>query len=153
MDRSKIISIVIALACVAGLVALSVFGSKLDAVTNGTAHAVLAGILWQVKPAYGGDKAPPTLPGAAAMLLVIACLSVVASMPFALGACGPGGQVPPELAKAAAVCISHRTAKQLECVDLYSTRAEIDACRATVERTIDCVDGGLEVTFAEGGGQ
>jgi len=43
----------------------------------------------------------------------------------------------------AAECIAHRTAKQLECDDLFKTRAEIDACRAKVRAEIECVkDGG-----------
>ena len=58
-------------------------------------------------------------------------------------ACGnsQGAQAPdPEAAK----CVSHRTAKQLECVDLYQTRVEIDACRNKVKAEIDCTDGGAD---------
>ncbi len=58
-------------------------------------------------------------------------------------ACGnsQGAQAPdPEAAK----CVSHRTAKQLECDDLYNTKAEIDACRAKVQAEINCVDAGAK---------
>lgn len=58
-------------------------------------------------------------------------------------ACGnsQGAQSPdPEAAK----CVSHRTAKQLECVDLFQTKLEIDACRDKVKSEIQCVDAGAE---------
>lgn len=57
-------------------------------------------------------------------------------------ACGnsQGSQAPNP---AAAECVAHRTTKQLECVDLYQTKAEIDACRNKVKAEIECVDAGV----------
>lgn len=57
-----------------------------------------------------------------------------------LAACGPRRPTPETIAGAA--CVSHRMASELGCVDQFSTRAEIDACRAEVKSRIDCVDGG-----------
>lgn len=93
MDRSKIVSIIIALACVAGLIALSVYGAKLDPVTNGTAHGVLAAILWQVKPAIGGSLPVPPAP---TLLLTFALVCPVVGAPYALGCAGstPASQLP-----------------------------------------------------------
>lgn len=46
---------------------------------------------------------------------------------------------------AAAECVVHRTAKQLECVDLFDTKLEINACRDKVKAEIDCTkDGGSD---------
>ena len=50
----------------------------------------------------------------------------------------------------AAKCISHRTAKELECVDLFQTKAEIDSCRAKVKSEIECVDAGTEGGTSKG---
>ncbi len=46
---------------------------------------------------------------------------------------------------AGAECVTHRTALQLACVDMYDAGADIDACRARVKAAIDCTratDGG-----------
>ena len=53
-------------------------------------------------------------------------------------ACGNGQPAAQPLDKAAALCISHRTAKELACVDIYATRPDIDACRAKVRAEQDC---------------
>lgn len=57
-----------------------------------------------------------------------------------LAACG--STQPTATTIAGAACVSHRMASELGCVDQFSTRAEIDACRAEVKSRIDCVDGG-----------
>lgn len=53
-------------------------------------------------------------------------------------ACGNGQPAAQPLDKAAALCVSHRTAKLLACDDIYNTRPEIDACKAVVKASIDC---------------
>ena len=65
---------------------------------------------------------------AAILALIVACSS-------------SGASSPPN--PAAAECVAHRTAKQLECVDLFTTKLEINACRDKVKAEIDCTkDGG-----------
>jgi hypothetical protein len=70
------------------------------------------------------------------MLIAILCVAWLTG-----AACAPPSTPSAQIAKEAAFCISKRTAKQLECVDLYPTRQEIDACRAGVQRAYDCLDG------------
>ena len=54
-----------------------------------------------------------------------------------------GVQAPTPANVAGAECVTHRTALQLSCIDLYDSGADIDACRARVKAAIDCVkDGG-----------
>lgn len=61
----------------------------------------------------------------------------------ALVLCACGGQATQQPNLAAAGCVSHRTAKELECVDLNPDKPTIDACRAKVQAEIDCAkDGG-----------
>lgn len=74
----------------------------------------------------------------AAFLACLVCL-----VPFAI-ACASSSPTPPVVAIAGAACVSHRLALELQCVDANSTRADIDACRATVRATVDCVDAGAE---------
>ena len=60
-------------------------------------------------------------------------------------ACSPASApVAPDTASAA--CVSHRTVKQLECIDLNPDKASIDACRAKVAAELDCTikDGGAQ---------
>lgn len=72
---------------------------------------------------------------------------IVAASAFSLTACPTPGPVAPDTA--AALCISHRTAKQLACVDIYATKPEIDACRAKVRAELDCTaDAGLDAADA-----
>ncbi len=39
---------------------------------------------------------------------------------------------------AGAECVSHRTALELACVDMYANKDQIDACRADVKAKDDC---------------
>ncbi len=65
-------------------------------------------------------------------------VALVLAVGVSLTACpGPGPAASP-LDKAAALCVSHRTAKLLACTDIYSTRPEIDACKAVVMASLDC---------------
>lgn len=53
-------------------------------------------------------------------------------------------KVPPnDILVAGSECVAFRTSKQLECVALNRSKAEIDACRAGVQLAVDCTDGGL----------
>lgn len=57
-------------------------------------------------------------------------------------ACGSSSAAPPDVAGAA--CVSHRTIRQLECVDLNPDKASIELCRAKVRADLDCTrDGGF----------
>jgi hypothetical protein len=77
------------------------------------------------------------------MALAVGCVALPSALLVSDCAATPA---PNDVTKAAAECISHRTAKQLECVDLFSTKDSIDACRAKVEADIDCTnpDGGSD---------
>ena len=79
--------------------------------------------------------------GTCAVTLALLVPVVVGPL-YACGASNPQPGSP--LAQAAAACLAKRAAKQLECVDMYPTRAEIDACRAKVQAELDCTakDGG-----------
>ena len=61
--------------------------------------------------------------------------------------CACGASQPTPVTIAGAECVSHRTALQLACVDLHSTREDIDKCRADVMAKIECV------AIVDGGGQ
>ena len=77
------------------------------------------------------------------MLVTLALLVPVVVGP--LYACGASSPTPGSpLAVEAATCLAKRARLQLECVDMYQTRPEIDACRAKVQREVDCTvkDGG-----------
>lgn len=67
---------------------------------------------------------------------------LVAAIGGALTLIGAACQTPHTMPDAAA-CISARTALELRCVDMSSTRDEADKCRAAVVAAHDCVtDGG-----------
>lgn len=71
-----------------------------------------------------------------------ALLAVVLILAMVFAGCG-SPSVPPNIP--AAECVSHRTAKQLECVDLNQSKEAIDACRAKVRAELDCMkDGGTD---------
>lgn len=77
------------------------------------------------------------------VLISLILLVPVVTGPFlACGASNPSPGSP--LAVEAATCLAKRARLQLECVDMHQTRPEIDACRAKVQREVDCTvkDGG-----------
>ncbi len=150
MDRTKLFHFAAGLALVGALVGLDLLGSRVSDATHASGSLVLGLMLWQVRGWFAKpDAAPapaqvPPLP----ILLTLALLGPVVVGPFL--ACSPSA-TPQAGAVPAASCLVRRTTRQLECVDLYSTKAEIDACRAKVVAALDCTDGGFVVTLTDAG--
>ncbi|MFI4978541.1 MAG: hypothetical protein ACHQC8_07710 [Solirubrobacterales bacterium] len=100
----------------------------------------LPGVVYKMKP-----------PSAATVLVVLLTSSVTICALVVLDACAPSSSGASAPNPAAAECVAHRTVKELECVDLYSTKALIDTCRAQVQAAINCVDGGASLSPVDGG--
>jgi len=105
-----------------------------------------------------GESVPPPIPKpdttAPLVLLLVAIGSVLSLTPYALCSCGPNqpALIPPN--PDGANCNAKKTKRELDCVETHTTRAEIDACRADVKRSIDCAtDAGVAAFVAskEGG--
>ena len=79
------------------------------------------------------------LPVIAAPLVV---LGTFAALLLFTDGCGPSQPSAAQPNPAAALCIAHRTTKELECVDLNVDKPSIDACRKKVQSEIECVDAG-----------
>ena len=149
MDRTKLFHFAAGIVLVALLVGVDLLGSRISPETHATASLVVGLMLWNVRGWFAKpEPAPATPPPLPILLTLVLCAPVVVG-PFL--ACSPASGPGADTAVPAASCLVRRTAKQLECVDLYSTKAEIDACRAKVMATLDCTDGGFVVTLTDAG--
>lgn len=76
----------------------------------------------------------------AAIFGILAVFTADACSPSSKGPSSPSNSPNP----AAALCVTHRTVKELECVDMNPDKASIDTCRAKVRAEIECVDAGSD---------
>ena len=79
-------------------------------------------------------KPPPITMGMLFVLMLVGCGAPSSPTPITIAGAG---------------CVSHRTALQLACVDTYSDKASIDACRLHVQQSIECIT----VTVSDGGAE